>query len=177
MKNKPGSIPWILIGLFLLVMGLYFLIHPQETLLSVAWMFGLTMLVSGAADLVVYAARKWVYGLSGWFLADGIIDVVLGVVFLCNGWLAVEVLPYVLAVWAVGSGIVKCAGALVYRRGGMPFWGVQFGVGVVVLLFGVAVLLHPMIAVAAISAVIAILLITQGLMALMRGLFASFPNR
>ncbi len=177
MKNKPGSIPWILIGLFLLVMGLYFLIHPQETLLSVAWMFGLTMLVSGAADLAVYAARKWVYGLSGWFLADGIIDVVLGVVFLCNGWLAVEVLPYVLAVWAVGSGIVKCAGALVYRRGGMPFWGVQFGVGVVVLLFGVAVLLHPMIAVAAISAVIAILLITQGLMALMRGLFASFPNR
>ena len=91
--------------------------------------------------------------------------------------MAVEVLPYVLAVWAVGSGIVKCAGALVYRKGGMPFWGVQFGVGVVVLLFGVAVLLHPMIAVAAISAVIAILLITQGLMALMRGLFASFPNR
>ena len=177
MKNKPGSIPWILIGLFLLVMGLYFLIHPQETLLSVAWMFGLTMLVSGAADLVVYAARKWVYGLSGWFLADGIIDVLLGVVFLCNGWVAVEVLPYVLAVWAVGSGIVKCAGALVYRKGGMPFWGVQFGVGVVVLLFGVAVLLHPMIAVAAISAVIAILLITQGLMALMRGLFASCPNR
>ncbi len=177
MKNKPGSIPWILIGLFLLVMGLYFLVHPQETLLSVAWLFGLTMLVSGAADLVVYAARKWVYGLSGWFLADGIIDVLLGVVFLCNGWLAVEILPYVLAVWAVGSGVVKCAGALVYRRGGMPFWGVQLGVGAVVLLFGAAILMHPMIAVVAISVVIAIVLIAQGLMALMRGLFASFPNQ
>ena len=135
------------------------------------------MLGTGAADLIVYVARKWVYGLSAWFLADGIIDVLLGIAFLCNGWLAVEMLPYILAVWAVVSGVVKCAGALIYRQSGMPFWGVQFGVGVIVLLFGVAILLRPMIAVVAISAIISIVLIAQGLMALMRGLFASFPDR
>ena len=45
------------------------------------------------------------------------------------------------------------------------------------LLFGAAILMHPMIAVVAISVVIAIVLIAQGLMALMRGLFASFPNQ
>ena len=50
MKNKPGSMIWLIVGVFLLVMGLYFLINPYATLASIAWMFGLTMLVSGAAD-------------------------------------------------------------------------------------------------------------------------------
>ena len=45
MKNKPGSLIWLIVGVFLLVMGLYFLVHPYETLASLAWMFGLTMLV------------------------------------------------------------------------------------------------------------------------------------
>ena len=71
MKNKPGSLIWLIVGVFLLVMGLYFLVHPYETLASLAWMFGLTMLVSGAADLVMYVARQWAYGSSKWFFADG----------------------------------------------------------------------------------------------------------
>lgn len=121
MKNKPGSVVWILVGVFLLVMGLYFLINPKATLTSIAWLFGLTMLVSGIADLVLYAARQWAYGASVWFYADGIIDVLIGIAFLCNDWLAAELLPYILAVWAVISGITKVMGAVLYRRQGMPF--------------------------------------------------------
>ena len=170
MKNKPGSVVWILVGVFLLVMGLYFLINPKATLTSIAWLFGLTMLVSGIADLVLYAARQWAYGASVWFYADGIIDVLIGIAFLCNDWLAAELLPYILAVWAV-------MGAVLYRRQGMPFWGAQAVAGAAVLIFGVATLFRPMIAVVAVSFVVAVVLIIQGLMALMRGLFVSAPRR
>ena len=177
MKNKPGSVVWILVGVFLLVMGLYFLINPKATLTSIAWLFGLTMLVSGIADLVLYAARQWAYGASVWFYADGIIDVLIGIAFLCNDWLAAELLPYILAVWAVISGITKVMGAVLYRRQGMPFWGAQAVAGAAVLIFGVATLFQPMIAVVAVSFVVAVVLIIQGLMALMRGLFVSAPRR
>ncbi|HIV96755.1 MAG TPA: DUF308 domain-containing protein [Candidatus Agathobaculum stercoravium] len=177
MKNKPGSIIWLAVGVFLLVMGLYFLINPHATLASIAWLFGLTMLVSGAADLVLCVARQWAYGSSKWFFADGIIDLLVGIVFMCNSWLAAELLPYLLAAWAILSGVIKCVGALVYRGFGMPFWGVQFAVGVIVLVFGLVILFRPEIAAITISAVVAIVLIAQGLMALMRGLFASSPHR
>ncbi len=177
MKNKPGSLIWLIVGVFLLVMGLYFLVHPYETLASLAWMFGLTMLVSGVADLVMYVARQWAYGASKWFFADGIVDLLIGILFLCNSWLAAELLPYALAVWAVLSGIIKAAGALVYRKFDMPFWGVQVAVGVIILVFGLVILLRPSVAAVAIAAVVALVLIVQGLMALMRGLFASFPHR
>lgn len=36
MKNKPGSMIWLIVGVFLLVMGLYFLINPYATLASIA---------------------------------------------------------------------------------------------------------------------------------------------
>src|SRR5699024_6682536 len=121
-----GSIIWLAVGVFLLVMGLYFLINPHATLASIAWLFGLTMLVSGAADLVLCVARQWAYGSSKWFFADGLIDLLVGIVFMCNSWLAAELLPYLLAAWAILSGVIKCVGALVYRGFGMPFWGVQF---------------------------------------------------
>lgn len=176
MKNKPGSMIWLIAGVFLLVMGLYFLINPYATLASIAWMFGLTMLVSGAADLVLCAARQWVYGSSKWFFADGVIDLIIGIVFLCNNWLAAELLPYLLAAWAIASGVIKCVGALVYRGFGMPFWGAQFAVGLIVLVFGLVTLFRPAVAAVAVAAIVAIVLIAQGLMAIMRGLFSSFPK-
>ena len=176
MKNKPGSIIWLAVGVFLLVMGLYFLINPHVTLASIAWLFGLTMLVSGAADLVLCVARQWAYGSSKWFFADGIIDLLVGIVFMCNSWLAAELLPYLLAAWAILSGVIKCVGALVYRGFGMPFWGAQCAVGVIVLVFGLVTLFRPAVAAVAVAAIVSIVLIAQGLMAIMRGLFSSFPK-
>ena len=75
------------------------------------------------------------------------------------------------------SGITKVMGAVLYRRQGMPFWGAQAVAGAAVLIFGVATLFRPMIAVVAVSFVVAVVLIIQGLMALMRGLFVSAPRR
>ena len=94
MKDWFGRGIWFLVGMFLVIMGLYFLIHPDAALVSIAWLLGAAMLVSGASDLVVYLARHRAYIASGWFLADGIIDLLLGLLFVCNSWLAAELLPY-----------------------------------------------------------------------------------
>ncbi len=119
MKDWFGRGIWFLVGMFLVIMGLYFLIHPDATLVSIAWLLGAAMLVSGVSDLVVYLARHRAYIASGWFLADGIIDLLLGLLFVCNSWLAAELLPYALAGWAILSGVIKCVGAAIYRRAGM----------------------------------------------------------
>ena len=87
-----------------------------------------------------------------------------------------ELLPYLLAAWAIASGVIKCVGALVYRGFGMPFWGAQCAVGVIVLVFGLVTLFRPAVAAVAVAAIVAIVLIAQGLMAIMRGLFSSFPK-
>ncbi|MDO5141832.1 MAG: DUF308 domain-containing protein [Eubacteriales bacterium] len=176
MKTKQSGIIWVSIGLFLLVMGLYFLISPQTTLAAIAWLFGLTMLVSGFVDLSLYAARRWVYGASIWVLLDGAIDVLIGLAFLCHSWLMAELLPYLLAIWAAASGVVKLAGGLTDRKRDVPFWSAQAVVGVVLLAFGVAIVFRPMIATIGISAIVAVSLIVQGLMAMMRGLYAAPPR-
>ena len=36
--------------MFLVIMGLYFLIHPDATLVSIAWLLGAAMLVSGVLE-------------------------------------------------------------------------------------------------------------------------------
>lgn len=177
MKDWFGRGIWFLVGMFLVIMGLYFLIHPDAALVSIAWLLGAAMLVSGASDLVVYLARHRAYIASGWFLADGIIDLLLGLLFVCNSWLAAELLSYAPAGWAILSGVIKCVGAAIYRRAGMLFWGAPLAIGLVILIFGLATFFKPDIAAIAISAVVAVVLMAQGLMAVMRGLFASSLHR
>ena len=73
--------------------------------------------------------------------------------------------------------MIKCVGAAIYRRAGMLFWGAPLAIGLVILIFGLATFFKPDIAAIAISAVVAVVLMAQGLMAVMRGLFASSLHR
>ncbi|MDO4271231.1 MAG: DUF308 domain-containing protein [Eubacteriales bacterium] len=171
MKDWIGRFAWLLAGLFLMIMGFYFVLHPDATLISIALLLGVAILVSGTADLVVYFVQRRLYLASGWFLADGVIDVLIGLLFICNHWLAAAVLPYAFGVWAVVSGVIKCVGASIYRKAGMPFWGFPMVLGVVLTVFGVVTFFKPLVAAVAISVIVAVVLIAQGLMAFMRGIF------
>lgn len=177
MSDHINRVLWCLVGVFLVVTGIYFLIHPSATMVSIAWMFGLAMLVSGAVNCLIYLSNRRYYIDSTWLLANSVIDLLIGVLFLCSDWIAAAFLPILFGVWAVVSGVIKLVNAAMIRRMQMPTWGGLLVVGLVLLVFGVAVFFRPVLAAVAVSAIVAIVLITQGLLAIVRGLFASSIHR
>ncbi|MCQ5128117.1 DUF308 domain-containing protein [Butyricicoccus faecihominis] len=173
MKDSVSRALWGAAGLFLVVTGVYFIIHPDATLVSIAFMMGLALLVSGGANLIVYVTRRRAYLASGWFLADGLVDVLIGLAFLCNRWIATSLLPFIFAVWAVISGLTKLVNASILRRFGSMAWGWSLVIGIILAALGVATFIKPLVAAVAIAVLVAVVLIAQGLLAIMRCLFIS----
>lgn len=77
-SKSIGSILWkLVIALFYLVAGLYFLAHPVLGMAAVTLAIAIFFLAEGIADVVTYFRGRNSAG-SGWILVDGVVTLILG---------------------------------------------------------------------------------------------------
>lgn len=89
-----GSILWkLLIALFYLVAGLYFLSHPVLGMAALTLAITIFFLAEGIADTFSYFRERKTAG-AGWILLDGVVNLLLGVL-IWRHWPSS-------ALWAVG---------------------------------------------------------------------------
>ena len=126
----------------LLICGLVLLLMPELTLVTIANVIGILVIMIGAFFLIGYFLRKE--------LAAGNNDLIKGLVIVCIGIficvkseLVVSVLPVVLGIGVVLSGILKLQHAFDLKRMGFDTW-VRIGLTAVVNIFiGLIVILNP----------------------------------
>lgn len=82
-------------GILFLLAGIYCLCNPDVGLLSLY--LGIVMLISGIIDIVVFAVSSRYAAGAGWFLADGILTVLLSLFLLFNQAFIVLSLPFLFA--------------------------------------------------------------------------------
>ena len=80
-------------GILFLLAGIYCLCNPDVGLLSLSLYLGIVMLISGIIDIVVFAVSSRYAAGAGWFLADGILTVLLSLFLLFNQAFIVLSLP------------------------------------------------------------------------------------
>jgi uncharacterized membrane protein HdeD (DUF308 family) len=128
-------------GVFAILFGAIAFVAPGAFVLSLVLFFSAYMLVDGVCGIVasVRAAQK--HERWGLLLAEGILDVVVGVAAFLVPAAAVWAFVYLVAVWALISGGLMLAAAFkLHAHYGR--WWLALG-GVVSLLFGVALLINP----------------------------------
>ena len=126
----------------LLICGLVLLLMPELTLVTIANVIGILVIIIGAFFLIGYFLRKE--------LAAGNNDLIKGLVIVCIGIficvkseLVVSVLPVVLGIGVVLSGILKLQHAFDLKRMGFDTW-VRIGLTSAVNIFiGLIVILNP----------------------------------
>lgn len=64
-------------GVLLIAAGIYCLCNQDVALLSAGLLLGIFLLLSGVAEIVVFAAASGVMLGSGWLLLDGILTVIM----------------------------------------------------------------------------------------------------
>lgn len=102
-------------GLLGLLVGIVALWAPLSTMTAIVWIFGAYALLDGVTSLVSVAsgrgARPW------WMLAaEGLVGVAAGIIaFLWPGITALA-LVYLVAVWAVGTGLLEVVAAVRLRE-------------------------------------------------------------
>ncbi|MBQ0824062.1 HdeD family acid-resistance protein [Microvirga terrae] len=130
-------------GVFAIIFALIAFFSPGATLLSLVWVFAAYMLVDGVFGIVaaVRAAsnnQRW-----GLLILEGILNILVGVVAFIMPGLTVLFFVTLMAVWSLITGVLMIVAAFklnpTYGRGWLIFSGI------VSVLFGVALLLAPLV--------------------------------
>lgn len=170
LKNSMTRVLWIIAGILLILSGVTLLLNPDVSLLSMAGMIGFVILLSGIFDLAIYFSfSKSMLG-AGWQLLDGILGVIIGFMFLGNNVLVAAVLPYIFGMWILFSGVSKIVSGFDLKKLGFSKWGWIVALGVLMTGVGVISFCRPVLSAVALSALLAIGLIAEGVHAIFRGL-------
>jgi uncharacterized membrane protein HdeD (DUF308 family) len=156
----------VITGLLMIVLGGLFLAKPGLSLASVILLVGIFAIVYGVA-LAVSGIAGRVEG-GGWAIAVGVLAVIMGIVTLA--WPAATSLAilYVIAAWAIISGVADIAGAFASGvSGGRRVWLVILGlIGIGV---GVYFFVHPVSGVLTLLWVVGVYLVVLGVFRIIAG--------
>jgi len=156
----------IITGLLMIVLGGLFLARPGLSLASIIWLTGIFAIAYGVFLVIAGIAGRHDGG--GWAIAGGVLAVIMGIVVLA--WPAATSLAilYVIAAWAIISGIADIAGAFAGGiSGGRRVWLVILGlIGIAV---GIYFFVHPVSGVLTLLWVVGIYLVVLGVFRIVAG--------
>jgi uncharacterized membrane protein HdeD (DUF308 family) len=130
-------------GVLAILFGFFTVFTPGAVLLSLALFFAAYLLVDGVLGIIsaIRAARaneRW-----GWLLAEGVLNILMGLLAALFPIGAVFGFVLVTAVWAIVTGGMMI-GSAVRLEANRGRWWLGLG-GVVSILFGIALILAPMV--------------------------------
>ncbi len=135
---------WILIvrGIAAILFGVVAFIWPGLTGLVLVMAFGAFALIDGVFAVVTGISRLG-HSSRGWaFLVEGLLGVGVGVAALLLPSLVAVALIYLIAAWAVITGIFEIVSAVQLRKEITNEWALGIG-GLLSILFGVLVMFQP----------------------------------
>jgi uncharacterized membrane protein HdeD (DUF308 family) len=155
--------PWWLVlleGIFAAIFGFLLLIAPGSTLVFLVQVLGFYLLIDGVFRIVSMFIDHSLWGLK---LAVGILGIIAGIAVLEHPlWSAIAVptyLIYIIGFLAILQGIVGLIQA--FRGGG---WGAGI-LGILAIIFGIILVLNPLIGVVALPFVLGGFMLAGGIAA------------
>jgi uncharacterized membrane protein HdeD (DUF308 family) len=156
----------IITGLLMIVLGGIFLAKPGLSLASIILLVGIFVIVYGVFLVIAGIAGRHDGG--GWVIAGGVLAVIMGIVTLA--WPAATSLAvlYIIAAWAIISGIADIAGAFAGGiSGGRRLWLIILGlIGIAV---GIYFFVHPVSGILTLLWVVGVYLVVLGVFRIIAG--------
>jgi len=114
--GEKKRLPYILLGLLSLIVGIYALARPGATALALLWLIGIWAVIRGVGEIMAaIQIRKEVTG--EWAIAlSGVISILFGIFVLARPGAGALALVWVIAVYAFLSGILKLMLGFKLRR-------------------------------------------------------------
>ena len=106
----------LLVGLLYIIVAIYLMFAPLASYVALSILFSVSMFVSGLFEIAFALANKKGISSWGWYLAGGIIDLILGIFLMASPGLSMEVLPFVLAFWLMfGILAILCSIGVIWQ--------------------------------------------------------------
>ncbi|MDR0866383.1 MAG: HdeD family acid-resistance protein [Candidatus Symbiothrix sp.] len=136
---------WIslLIGILFIVASLLLFFNPSESYVAIAFAFAVLMIVVGIFEIIFSLSNKNILPGWGWYLALGILDLVLGFFLLVYPALSEAIIPYLLAFWMMFRGFSIIGYSLDLQQFGNRTWGWYLALGILSIVCAIGVIFFP----------------------------------
>ena len=123
---------WSLIvpGVLLIFFGALCAFYPGITLLSVTFVAGAGFIFAGIVNIISYVRERKTAGLSGWYVAYGILDIIIG-------------LMLVIRAFIMAYSIVEIFSIIASRKQLGSIWGLGLVSAILSLLVGICFFIFP----------------------------------
>jgi uncharacterized membrane protein HdeD (DUF308 family) len=154
------ALPWWLVlveGIVVALLGFILLVAPGSSLVFLVWLLGIYLLVAGIIRItgIFLDASSW-----GWKLAAGILCLIAGLAILSNPlWSTTLASTWLVILVGFLAMLQGAAGLIVAFQGGG--WGMG-ALSVLGILFGLFLVINPLIGVATLTLILAIFMLIGG---------------
>ena len=154
----------LVVGVILFVAGIVTFIHLGTTLEFISIIIGATAVVKGLYELwfkhvLDTTTEEKTLGL----FAMGIVDLVLGFLFIFKAATGAQVVAYIFALWFIFDAIVQLAASKQFKSVGKAHYVWMIVLNVIALILGIALLFNPLLASIAIVWIVSIYLVVTGI--------------
>ena len=116
---KGTRIILIILGIIMIVTGIYCLLSPALTALTLGYIVGINMIIDAVGGIILWSDRRKAGISDGWALVGAILSLVFG--FILTGSAAMQLaldmaIVYIAAVWMVAMGIIRIVFAIRLRK-------------------------------------------------------------
>ena len=169
MNRTVSRVLWVIAGVLLVIAGIICLSSPATAVASLSLFLGIVMLFSGIVDIIIFATANKMLAGAGWFLADGILTILLSLFILGDQWFTALTLYFIFGMWLIFSGISTFSNSFALRRLGVRGWGWFTALGVILAVVGFFSFMDPFASVIAMTVTVGVFLVLQGIVSILRG--------
>ncbi len=138
--------PWwafVVRGIAAVLFGVLTWIFPGMALLSLVFLFGAYALVEGAFNIAGATRTKAAPSRQRWLLAvEGVVSILAGIIAFVTPGITAVALLYVIAAWALVTGLLEIAAAVRLRRQIRGEWLLAVS-GALSVIFGLLLMIFP----------------------------------
>lgn len=163
----------ILMGVLMVIGGVYGLLTPVTTFLTTGYIVGVIIFCDAIGNIVAWFNVKKYLEISGWYLANAIISLVFGIVVMVSIRMQFAVdmfIVYAIAIWVIMLGISRISMAIRMKQliNKLPKifnnkrWVEVLLFGILMVLFGILCMLKPIVLSSMLGVFISLLIIFAG---------------
>ncbi len=134
---------FLLYGIALIAMAIWMFSNPEQSYVALSIVFSIFVLVNGIFHIYFsYTNRNLIEG-WGWYLAGGILELIIGIALISNPQLSMATLPFFIGFWLLFRAGFIIGSAFDLKKFGFSDWGWILFWGILLAAFAFIIIIRP----------------------------------
>ena len=133
----------LLVGIIFLLLSGKVLLHPAESILGLAYFIGWASFIAGVLQVGFSISSKSIVRNWAWRMFSGIINIVIGVIFLSHPAITAQILPILVGFWMIFIGISVFFNGIDIQSSKITGGWFDMLLGIIVFMGGMWISYHP----------------------------------